>query len=311
MSWDLLLGHSPSPLEVLRDPTLDSLGLRVLVKRDDLLAIPAFDESFPAFSGNKWRKLKYNLLEARNLGYEGLLSYGGAYSNHIAAVAAAGRIFGFKTIGIIRGGPYPALNPTLKFAVHCGMQLHYLEPPAFKRLRDAGWQHASLDIPPGYLTLPEGGSNDLALQGCTELGLEILGQAHADYYCVSCGTGGTIAGLCNSLGNVPLILGFPALRNGDFLLGDIQNWIEKNSQDSPKNLRLQTMYAFSGYGRWDKPLLHFMDGFHQQHGILLDQVYTGKMCFGVFDLIRQGYFSRGSTICIIHTGGLQGRSGLY
>ena len=310
MSWDLLLGHRPSPLEALRDPILDDLGLRVFVKRDDLLAIPALDERFPAFSGNKWRKLKYNLLEARSLGYEGLLSYGGAYSNHIAAVAAAGRIFGFKTIGIIRGGPYPTLNPTLDFDHRCGMQLRYLEPDAFKMLRNAGWQDSTLDVPCSYLTLPEGGSNDRALQGCAELGLEILSQTPADYYCISCGTGGTIAGLCTSLGDTPVIMGFPALRNGGFLLGDIKDWIEKNNPAAQRNLRLETAYAFAGYGRWDNRLLEFMHDFHQQHGILLDQVYTGKMFFGVFDLIRQGQFPRGATICIIHTGGLQGRNGL-
>jgi 1-aminocyclopropane-1-carboxylate deaminase/D-cysteine desulfhydrase-like pyridoxal-dependent ACC family enzyme len=308
MSWDLLLGHHPSPLETLRDPMLDDLGLRVLIKRDDLLAIHAFDERFPAFSGNKWRKLKYNLLEARSCGYDGLLSYGGPYSNHIAAVAAAGRIFGFRTIGIIRGGPFPTLNPTLAFAARCGMQLRYLDPSAFKALRDAGWSYEAPNIP-GYLPLPEGGSNSLALKGCAELGIEILGQAPADYYCVSCGTGGTIAGLCASLGNGPVIMGFPALRNGGFLLGDIRKQLEKNNQTAPENLWLQTMYAFAGYGRWNEHLLQFMDAFHRQHGVLLDQVYTGKMCFGVFDLIRQGYFSRGATICIIHTGGLQGRNG--
>ena len=306
MSWDLLLHHEPSPLEELHDSHAASMGVRVFVKRDDLLALYALKEAFPAFCGNKWRKLKYNLLEAKKSGYAGLLTFGGAYSNHIAAVAAAGRIFGFRTVGIIRGEPHVHLNPTLSFATACGMELRYLDRISFKNLRETGWQDPGHALPADYLQIPEGGTNDLALKGCMELGAELSEQTDAGFICIPCGTGGTIAGLYAGLGHSPLAIGFSALKGGAFLYGDIQSLLEKHPLKGPLRLQMETGYHFGGYAKRNPQLLQFIPDFQARHGFLLDYVYTAKMFFGVFDLIRTGYFPYGSTICLIHTGGLQG-----
>lgn len=307
MSWDLLRYHEPSPVVELCDDLATSFGLRILVKRDDLLALYAFRENFPAFCGNKWRKLKYNLLEAQQAGQSGLLTFGGAYSNHIAAVAAAGRIFGFRTIGIIRGEPCTPLNPTLSFATMCGMELRYLDRTVFKNLRENGWQAIDLAVPDDYLAIPEGGTNALALKGCMELGAELSAQTNADFFCVPCGTGGTIAGLYAGLGPPGVVTGFPVLKGGAFLYAEIQKILgEHHTHEAPLQLRLETDYHFGGYARANPQLFDFIRHFKAQHGILLDHVYTAKMFFGVFDLIRKGYFPKGATICLIHTGGLQG-----
>lgn len=306
MSWDLLRDDEPSPLEELHDSLASSYGLRILVKRDDLLALYARSEVFPAFCGNKWRKLKYNLLEARKAGQSGLLTFGGAYSNHIAAVAAAGYIFGFRTIGIIRGEPHTPLNPTLAFATTCGMELRYLDRTEFKKLRENKWQDISLEIPDHYFSIPEGGTNDLALKGCMELGAELNLQTDANFFCVPCGTGGTIAGLHAGLKPMPVVIGFPALKGGAFLYGEIQKILGEQHPKGSLRLRLETDYHFGGYARGNPLLFQFIHHFHAQHGILLDHVYTAKMFFGVFDLIKKGYFPKGATICLIHTGGLQG-----
>ena len=306
MSWDLLRNHEPSPLEELYDKHTASLGLRIVVKRDDLLALSALREAFPAFCGNKWRKLKYNLLEAQKAGQSGLLTFGGAYSNHIAAVAAAGHIFGFKTIGVIRGEPHTHLNPTLTFATRCGMELRYLDRTTFKILRENGWQNIDLEVPDDYLSIPEGGTNDLALKGCMELGAEINIQTDANFFCVPCGTGGTIAGLYAGLSPTPIVIGFPALKGGAFLYEEIQNILGGYTGEGSPRLRLETDYHFGGYAKRDLKLFQFIQDFQARHGILLDHVYTAKMFFGVFDLILKGYFPKDATICLIHTGGLQG-----
>jgi len=306
MSWDLLFQTAPSPLQELYDDSAESLGIRILIKRDDLLALFAMEEPYPAFCGNKWRKLKYNLQEARKIGMSGLLTFGGAYSNHIAAVAAAGRIFGFSTLGFIRGELHTPLNPTLAFATECGMELRYLDRTTFKELRENRWQDPGLSFSDDFFLLPEGGTNELALKGCMELGAELNTQTNADFYCIPCGTGGTIAGLIAGLGGLRQVIGFPALKSGAFLYRDIEITLEKYVPEVPPKFKLQTDYHFGGYARSNPLLFRFIHDFHVRHGILLDHVYTAKMFFGVFDLIQKRAFPAGTTICLIHTGGLQG-----
>lgn len=306
MSWELLLHHAPSPVEVLHDPISDARGVQLLIKRDDLLFLSAGEASYPAFSGNKWRKLKYNLLEARRLGFRQLLSFGGAYSNHIAALAAAGKLFGFHTIGVIRGEPHEPLNPTLAFAEACGMQLHYLDRTSFREKATMDWSHTGHPaLGPPYI-LPEGGTNALALAGCAELGREIQQQCDPDFLGIACGTGGTLAGSAMGLSQKTRICGFPVLKGGSFLKEDIENLWRENHFENLPSWALYTDYHFGGYAKWNKDLLQFIQAFRHQHGIPLDPVYTGKICFGVFDLMQQGCFPRGSTVCIVHTGGLQG-----
>ncbi|WP_052732518.1 1-aminocyclopropane-1-carboxylate deaminase/D-cysteine desulfhydrase [Hymenobacter terrenus] len=294
-------------LQELKEPIAQAQGVRLLLWRDDLL--------HPDLPGNKARKLKYNLTTARQQGHHTLLSFGGAYSNHIAAVAAAGRLFGFKTIGLIRGDEPTAgsgasqLNPTLRQAKDNGMILHSLDRSTYRRRTEPGFIAEQLaHFGPAYL-LPEGGTNTLALQGCAELVAEIQQQTAFDAVAVAAGTGGTLAGLLVGLGGQQQAIGVVALKNGGFLRAEIDALTQAAVGQVFANYALQTDYHFGGYAKYSAELLVFIRQFREQHGILLDPIYTGKLLFGVLDLIGKGYFRRGSTVVAVHTGGLQAWAG--
>ncbi len=271
-------------------------GIELSIKREDKI--------HPVISGNKYRKLKYNLAEANDKGFKTLLTFGGAFSNHISAVASAGKEFGFNTIGVIRGeelAPKTELNPSLKFAKSCGMQFKFVSRNAYKnKTSESFLENLKTEFGDFYL-IPEGGTNDLAVRGCEE----ILTRADNDfdYICCSVGTGGTISGLINCSKPGQQILGFPALK-GDFLIEDIGKFVHKT------NWKLITDYHFGGYAKINLGLISFINEFKKEHNIPLDPVYTGKMIFGIFDLIQKGYFPKGSKILTIHTGGLQGIEGM-
>lgn len=257
----------------------------------------------PQISGNKFRKLKYNLVAAKAQNKTKLLTFGGAFSNHIVAVAAAGKEFGFETVGLIRGEELATqieVNPSLKFARDCGMELEFISRENYRKKNDSAlllrWQKKYGDF---YL-LPEGGTNDLAIKGCEEI---LSASDQYDFICCAVGTGGTISGLINSAQPHQKIIGFPALK-GDFLQEDIRNFTHN------KNWELNTDYHFGGYGKITPELIRFMNDFNAQHQIPLDPIYTGKMVFGVLDLIQKKYFPKGSKILLIHTGGLQGIRGI-
>jgi len=271
-----------------------SSKVSVYIKREDLI--------HPFVSGNKYRKLKYNLRQAKLEGQTKLLTFGGAFSNHIAAVAAAGKECGFDTIGIIRGEELADKieeNPTLKFARDCGMTFEFVSRENYRQKGDF-LENLKGRLGAFYM-LPEGGTNDLAILGCEE----ILGDDDADfdYICCAVGTGGTISGLINSAAPHQKILGFPALK-GAFLSEEICKFARND------NWELIPDYNFGGYGKVNSELISFLNGFYKENGIPLDPVYTGKMVFGVMDLIRSGYFAEGSKILMIHTGGIQGILGM-
>lgn len=266
------------------------------IKREDLI--------HPFVSGNKFRKLKYNLAQAKEENHSILLTFGGAFSNHIAAVAAAGKEHGFETIGIIRGEELESevdQNPTLRFAKSCGMRFGFVSREDYRNKMQPSFQDALLKKFGRFYLLPEGGTNDLAVKGCEE----ILGTADSDFDFVCCpvGTGGTISGLINSTQPDQKILGFPALK-GDFLKEEICRFAGND------RWTLITDYHFGGYGKVTEELIEFVNAFFKNTGIPLDPVYTGKMVFGVMDLIRQGYFPKESKILMVHTGGLQGIEGM-
>ena len=271
-------------------------NIKLTVKREDLL--------HPHISGNKFRKLKYNILQAQKEGREALLTFGGAFSNHIAATAAAGAAYGFTTIGIIRGEELVNKigdNPTLTFAKSCGMVLKFVTRDEY-RLKAEPQFIESLKTEFGdFYLVPEGGTNALAVKGCEE----ILLPEDEQFTHIACavGTGGTISGLINSAVNNQRVLGFPALK-GEGLLDDICKFAAKG------NWQLATDYHFGGYGKVTEELIVFMNDFFEKTGIPLDPVYTGKMFFGVIDLIHKGYFPENSNILLIHTGGLQGIAGM-
>jgi 1-aminocyclopropane-1-carboxylate deaminase len=271
-------------------------GISLEIKREDLL--------HPFISGNKFRKMKYNLLQAKTENQEVLLTFGGAYSNHIAAVAYAGKEYGFKTIGVIRGdelGDKIDENPTLSFAQKCGMKFEFVTREAY-RLKTEPDFIANLQQKFGsFYLVPEGGTNEYAIKGCEEILTEE--DAKFDYVCCAVGTGGTISGVINSALPHQKVLGFPALK-GDFLKDEIRKFATN------KNWGLITDYHFGGYGKVNEELIQFINQFYKQTQVPLDPVYTGKMVFGVIDLIEKKYFPDNSKILLIHTGGLQGIQGM-
>ncbi|MDR6843929.1 pyridoxal-phosphate dependent enzyme [Flavobacterium granuli] len=271
-------------------------GISLEIKREDLL--------HPFISGNKFRKLKYNLLQAKIEKQETVLTFGGAYSNHIAAVAYAGKEQGFKTIGVIRGdelGDKIAENPTLQFAQECGMQFEFITRDAYRLKTETNFIANLKDKFGSFYLVPEGGTNEYAIKGCEEILTEE--DAKFDYVCCAVGTGGTISGIINSALPHQKVLGFPALK-GDFLKDEIRKFATK------ENWELITDYHFGGYGKVNKELIQFINQFYRQTEVPLDPIYTGKMVFGVIDLIQKGYFPHNSKILLIHTGGLQGIQGM-
>lgn len=271
-------------------------GITLEIKREDLL--------HPFVSGNKFRKLKYNVLQAKAENHSVLLTFGGAFSNHIAAVAYAGKEQGFETIGVIRGDELRdkiSENPTLSFAQECGMRFEFVTREAYRHKTEIAFiEQLQVKFGSFYL-VPEGGTNDLAVKGCEEILTEL--DADFDFVCSAVGTGGTISGLINSALPHQKVLGFPALK-GDFLQDEIRNFVQN------KNWELQTDYHFGGYGKVTTEFIEWMNWFYAQTGILLDPIYTGKMVFGVMDLIQRNYFPPKSKILMIHTGGLQGIAGM-
>ncbi|MCC6570892.1 MAG: 1-aminocyclopropane-1-carboxylate deaminase/D-cysteine desulfhydrase [Chitinophagales bacterium] len=279
----------PSTLQPIVNECTQRAKLHLLLKRDDLI--------HPEISGNKWRKLKYNLEQARTEGKSRLVTFGGAFSNHITATSAAGKYLGFETVGIIRGEPHHPLNSSLQFAQDCGMQFIYLDRTHY-RDKDISSisSHPLLTENECIYWLPEGGANMLAVKGCEEIVSEI--DTPFDFICAACGTGTTLAGMAAALSPKQKAIGFPVLKNGEFLFDDIRRLTNADCQ-------LMTDYHFGGYAKTTPELIQFIHTFYQEQQVLLDYVYTGKMMYGIFDLIQRGWFPEGSVIIAVHTGGVQ------
>lgn len=265
----------------------------VSVLREDLI--------HPLISGNKFRKLKYNLETFKQGNYGALLTFGGAYSNHIFATAAAGKEFGFNTIGVIRGEEILDKiddNPTLKFAKECGMEFKFVNRKKYRQKTNPEFLE-ELKIEFGQICiLPEGGTNHLAVKGCEE----ILGNQtkEFDFVCCAVGTGGTISGIINTSEDHQKVLGFPALKDSGFLTEEIKKYSRRS------NFELTEEFHFGGFAKTNDELIDFINNFKKNFGLTLDPIYTGKMMYGIIELIKRGNFEQGSSILSIHTGGLQG-----
>ena len=275
---------------------LENSSIKLFIRREDLI--------HPFVSGNKFRKLKYNLEQAQKEKHCSLLTFGGAFSNHIAATAFAGKKIGFETIGVIRGEELASKiqeNPTLKFAKECGMKFEFVSREKYKTKDSKEFISELAQKFGSFYLIPEGGTNDLAVKGCEE----ILTDRDSDYdfICCSIGTGGTIAGLINRSFSHQKVLGFPSLK-GDFLKEDICKFVTNTNWD------INSKYHFGGYAKVSDELIFFMNNFYSKYKILLDPIYTGKLVFGVIDLISKNYFPLHSKILIIHTGGVQGIAGM-
>jgi 1-aminocyclopropane-1-carboxylate deaminase len=282
----------PSPLVELRDKALERYGIRLYIKRDDLI--------HPDIPGNKWRKLKYNIAAAKEREATSLLTFGGAYSNHIRATAAAGHYFGFRTIGIIRGEEHLPLNPSLDYAVSMGMRLSYVDRASYRNKTSPEVLNDLHDMFGEFYLIPEGGSNELALAGCKELPPEI--DISFDAICCACGTGGTLAGIAAGLKSGQHALGFSVLKGGDFLRNDVSDLQRRAFGEDTENWSIECEFHMGGYARRTRELDDFIASFERRHGLRLDWVYVAKMMYGIFSLIEQGRFPRGTTLVAVVTG---------
>jgi 1-aminocyclopropane-1-carboxylate deaminase len=284
---------------------LESINQKIAIENADIsLFIKREDQLHPYISGNKFRKLKYNLAQAKKEKKETLLTFGGAFSNHILAVASAGKEYGFKTIGIIRGEELIDKiedNPTLKKAQGFGMVFDFVNREIYRDKTDLKFIQQLREQFGHFYLIPEGGTNDLAVKGCEEI--LIASDETFDFICCAVGTGGTISGIINCSKSSQQVLGFPALK-GDFLTQDIRKFVTNT------NWELISDYHFGGYAKVSEELIVFINDFYQTYKILLDPIYTGKMMFGILDLISKNYFPKNSKILVIHTGGLQGIAGI-
>lgn len=278
-----------APLQKIDDPLLTPYGVQLYLKRDDLI--------HPHISGNKWRKLKYNLIQAAADKHDTLLTFGGAYSNHILATAHAGQLLGFRTIGIIRGEEYSPLNPVLNEAQKAGMDLHYMPRWRYRQKESAEVIEELASLFGRFYLLPEGGTNQLAVLGCQEIVEEI--DRPYDLICCACGTGGTLAGVISGLSNKQTALGIAVLKGESFLPEDISALVVP---DSSAQWSISFDYHFGGYAKKDSTLLEFIDRFYTIHKIQLDPVYTGKLMFGIYDMIQRGLIPSGQTVVALHTG---------
>lgn len=267
-------------------------GVQLDVLREDL--------NHPLIQGNKFRKLKYNLIQAKESGCDTLLTFGGAFSNHIHATAAAGKAFGFKTVGVIRGEElqHKKFNPTLQQAQDFGMEFKFISRKDYRRKNEEVFLNILKNEFPTAYILPEGGTNELAIQGCEEI-LDERTKVY-DFICSPIGTAGTISGMIKASENHQKIIGFPALKGADFLQDEIKKYTDKI------NYEFVNVYHFGGYAKFSDELITFVNNFYAETKIPLEPVYTGKMFFGLNDMIQNEYFSKGSKILAIHTGGLQG-----
>ena len=272
-------------------------NIELFIKREDKL--------HPIISGNKFRKLKYNLAEAKKQNHTTLVTFGGAFSNHILAVAGAGFEFGFKTIGVIRGEELENKineNPTLQKAKQLGMQFYFVSRTVYREKETISFIKHLQEKFGRFFLIPEGGTNQLAIKGCEEI-LTNFDKTYFTHIACAIGTGGTISGLINSSNKNQQVIGFSSLK-GSFLSDVIRNFASKTNWNSIEE------YHFGGYGKVTNELIQFLNSFFLQTNIPLDPIYTGKMVFGVLDLINKDYFPENSKILMIHTGGLQGIKGM-
>lgn len=300
---DIALGNnSPMNHPAIFDQIAQSVTYQKLNLSAQLtVTVKRLDQIHPYISGNKFFKLKYNFSAAHHLGLNKVLTFGGAYSNHIAATAYAAHLLGIESVGIIRGEElaHQPLNHTLNLAAELGMQLHFVSREQYRQRDQPEYLTALTQQFPEYFIIPEGGTNALAIQGCKEI-LSHEDVQNYDVICCAVGTGGTISGLIEASSAQQTILGFSALK-GDFLKRDIHKWTQKT------NWQLTDAYCGAGYAKTTPELLKFMQSFEVEHAIPLEQVYTAKMMNGILDLIQHHYFPHRSRILVIHTGGLQGR----
>jgi 1-aminocyclopropane-1-carboxylate deaminase len=297
---------------------LQSIDSDLLSQRSVSLQVLRLDSLYPQWSGNKYFKLKNNIEQAKTRGFTQLLSFGGAFSNHIHALALAGKVQGLTTIGMIRGEAHSPLNTTLQDAVNAGMQLHYLSRADYRRSNDADFlAQLQRDFPNAFI-IPEGGSNRWGVEGCKDIVSHI--QHHCgdqfDVIAVPCGTAATLAGI-SAAAEGKQLWGFAVLKNAGYLKQEVQRFHAEIGFSGPQNWTLFDQYHCGGYAKLNQQLIAFMDDFYAANAIALEPVYTAKMFYGLFQLLahsperfRPVEAGKKFRIVAIHTGGLQGLRGM-
>ena len=290
---ELEINKKAAIVEKIQHPLLEEHDFPLYIKRDDLI--------HPIISGNKWRKLKYTLLHALKHKHDHLISMGGAYSNHLHALAYIGYKLNIKTTGLIRGEQPKEENQTLSDLRKWNMNLNFISRSEFRDLR----KHRAFNAPPAEqyngFWIPEGGASEYALKGIAEIVKEI--DMEYDILTLACGTGTTLAGLAKTIPAEKKVIGFSSLKGGGFLEKDVKKLIK---QRSITNWSINFDYHFGGFAKSNDELLSFIEDFQKETSIPLEPVYNGKMLFGLFDLIKNGKLKKGQKIIAIHTGGLQG-----
>lgn len=292
-----MISYTETPIQRIETDWLQEKAIRLFVKREDL--------NHPFISGNKWWKLKYNLEEALRQEVKKLLTFGGAFSNHIVATSAAAKEFGIESVGVIRGEATMPLNSVLSFARSQQMELFFVSRDEYRKKNEKLFIENLKKQFGNFYLIPEGGTNDLAVRGCEELGKKISQEMAFDYLCLPVGTGGTMAGLVAGLGRQIFVLGFSVLKNGGFLRGEVSQLLSAHNAGQHDNWEISTQYDFGGYAKGNRKLYDFVLAFEREQKISLDAVYTGKMMYGIYDLIKNGYFPKGTSILAVHTGGVQ------
>jgi 1-aminocyclopropane-1-carboxylate deaminase/D-cysteine desulfhydrase-like pyridoxal-dependent ACC family enzyme len=284
-----ILSTGNIPVIEVQDKLFHEREIKLFVKRDDLI--------HPQISGNKWRKLKYNIGEMIRQGKNVMLTFGGAYSNHILATAAAGKEFGFETIGVIRGEAPQERNERLKFAERTGMKLHYISREKFRTISSPEFLDEMMKIFGDFYIVPQGGANELGVEGCSEIVSEI--SMDFTHICCATGTGATLAGIASSLPSGKTAIGFCVHKGFESVKEDIVKWTRAKN-----NFMLITDYHFGGFAKRNSELGKFTETFSHEKQIPVEPVYTGKMFYGIYDLIKKDFFPPGSVIFALHTGGI-------
>lgn len=298
----LLMDEINTPLQKINDLFLTKYDIPFYIKREDLI--------HDQLSGNKWHKLKHNLQAAVDQGYTQVISFGGAYSNHIHALAFAARLFGLQAIGVIRSDE-KVMNPTLSDAIEWGMKIHYVSRQEYKkRDQQTYWQALQTQWGRAYV-IPEGGNNALAVMGCTDIVKRIDQHGVAyDVITVPCGTGGTMAGLIAESASNKKLYGFSVLKGDVELETRIAQRLSELGAINHDNWQVIHGYHHGGYAKVSDKLIAFMKRFTDNTGVVLEPIYTGKMLFGLYSMIGEGRITKGTTVVAVHTGGLQGLRGL-
>ncbi len=285
----------PSPISQIKLQFLEENEVKLFIKRDDLI--------HNDISGNKWRKLNLNVKHVLRQQYKGVITFGGAHSNHLSATAFIGKENDIETVAIVRGDEHVTRSETLKFCEANQMKLIFETRENYRKRNEAEYLKTWQEKYPDYFIIPEGGANDLGVKGCEEIVTEI--NFDFDYITVDCGTGATLSGMVRPLQAHQKAIGVQVLKGRDFISEEVM----KFSHDYKEKFEVWTDYHFGGYAKYQDELLDFMRWFYKETDIKLDPVYTGKQFYAIFDQIKKGYFPEKSTIVLTHTGGLQGIPG--